>query len=300
MAGEKTESIATVRQTIVRLAVVFDGLAVRGQRDVLVVVEVDDILTVVSVDRDGLRLLNGGVALNLDGEFGNFGTILRGLLGGSCTGDRLAIPEVVHGISRSVRRIGPSADQCNVPGNRNRFTIDFVVTILPTVEGVGVAARVNGTLFGLLYPCRLAGNIILSILRRIYAVRCSFIKPILHLIGVNGGFRRGDRSESIVTVGESCRVVVGLILCRSGPVLTVDVGLDIEGHNQLIAAGGGSVSYDVFIVGIVKTADRDGLCSRVKCNAYIINRFWITPRLTIAVVLLLLNRHTGDRAVLVD
>ena len=33
MAGEKTEIIATVRRTIVRLAVVFEGLAVRGQRD---------------------------------------------------------------------------------------------------------------------------------------------------------------------------------------------------------------------------------------------------------------------------
>ena len=201
-------------------------------------------------------------------------------------------------VLRSVCRLSPSAGQCNVPGNSNRFTIDIVATILPTVEGVGVVTRVIGVT-GLLHGCLLAGNIILSILRTCYVARFIAIKLIRHLIGVNGGFRRGNRSESITIVGESCLAVIGFILFRIGPVLTAGVGLDIEGHDQLIAAGVGSVSYDVFLGGIVKTADRDGLCSRVKCNAYIINRFWITPRLTIAVVLLLLNCHAGDRAVIV-
>ena len=82
-------------------AVVGHGVAVRGQRDVLVVVEVDDILAVVSVDRDGLIFRGyGGVAIDRDGGFGNHsvkGLPFDGLAFGSLIGR--AVPVVVDGIA---------------------------------------------------------------------------------------------------------------------------------------------------------------------------------------------------------
>ena len=165
-----------------------------------------------------------------------------------------------------------------------------------------MAVRYNGT-FGLLHVCLLAGNIIPRIHRRIYAVRCSFIKLIRHLIGFNGGVRGGNRSERFLTdFGESCITTIGRIPSRDVPVLIADIGLDIEGHDQLIAAGVGSVSsvsYDVFLVGIVKTADRDSPSAEI--DSYFRSNILAIGRPSIiAQISNLIDRHAVDCAVLVD
>ena len=243
----------------VLLTVVRHGVAVRGQRDVLVVVEVEHILT--GADRHR-RLLAGNEGVTVNRCVGNSYLITMHCIIASRGGLNLfTIPEVVDGIRRSVCRLAPRAGQCNVPRNRNRFTIDIFVTILPTVEGVGVVARVNGTLFGLLHVCLLAGNIMLRILRRIYAVRCSVIKRIRHLIGINVCLWGLSVSNGIrFAVGECDRrvVLVGFILVGRTPSRG-RVGLHLDLNDQLFRVVAGRVMRREIIV-----RDRYGLAVGAK------------------------------------
>ena len=256
LEGHALVGSAGVAGDRVCLAVVGHGVAVRGQREVLAVLEVEHILA--GADRHR-RLLAGNEGVTVNRCVGNSYLITMHCIIASRGGLNLfTIPEVVDGIRRSVCRLAPRAGQCNVPRNRNRFTIDIFVTILPTVEGVGVVARVNGTLFGLLHVCLLAGNIILRILRRIYAVRCSVIKRIRHLIGINVclwglSFSNGIR----FAVGECDRrvVLVGFILVGRTPSRG-RVGLHLDLNNQSFFV----IAADALIVlGEIIARDRHGL-----------------------------------------
>ena len=281
-------------QDLVRgLLKVVDGIA---EVVALGVVNVDDVLA--SADGQGL-LIDAVVVIAVDvdlfvGARDRFAYVL------SPTRLRVqhfvrALFKVLDGVLRSVCRLFPCADQfniCLVDGNC--ISHGFAV-IRPTVEVVSVGARVIGVT-GLLHRCLLAGNIMLRILRRVYG--CFVFKPIRHLIGLNGGVRRGNRSKSTVTLGESCATAIGIILAGGTPVRAVGVGLDIEGHDQLIAAGGGPVSYDVFLAGIVKISDRDGLFVEIDSDTRSDILAIVRPSIT-ALISDLLDRRVGGRAGLV-
>ena len=299
--GHTGLNLLLVQNSVRALFKVVDGIA---EVAALGVVNVDDILRLIGADGQGV-LIDAVVVVAIDSD--NFISTLD--LSAYVLSPTLLVQnlvctllKVVDGIRRSVCRLSPSANQFNICFVDGNCIAHRVAVIRPTVEGVGEVTRVIGVT-GLLHGCLLVGNIIPLILGTSCVVRCSFIKLIRHLIGFNVGFRGGNRSERFLTdFGESCLAAIGIILFRSAPVLIAGIGLDIEGHDQLIAAGVGSVSsvsYDVVLIGIVKTADRDGLS--IETDSYFLSDILAIARpFTITLISNLLDRHTGDRAVLVD
>ena len=121
-----------------------------------------------------------------------------------------------------------------------------------------MAVQFNGTWFGRLHVCRLAGNIILIILRRRCFVRCSVIKPIRHLIGVNVHLWGRSFSNGFLDVGECDRrdALVGFILAGRTPVRVAGVGLHLDLNNQSFFV----IAADALIVlGEIIARDRHGL-----------------------------------------
>ena len=249
----------------VLLAVIDSGTAVRGQGDVLIIIEVDHVLTradrqALAVRRDGGIAVNRGRLLRDDRAEG---LAVHGLGGPDLVGR--AVPVVVDGVAQ-VAEDRPRAGQGDVLSGHLELTVaaDSRVGRRPAAEHIAVQlglcghghvrVQLVGFIRGQLSKCA-GGNIALVL--------------ILHLIARDRPLDAGDGElEGLVAAGEGSLRIRGIILALFEVLAG---GVELHRVGELIGVGGlaaigrfyavrqfpriGAAIFQLEVIGLARDAD---------------------------------------------